>query len=90
MSEAEQQRFHEKVAATAIANQAVLRCILMGMPVTIDNVIRCVSDFLDPNEPSFDGLIEQIEKAIEVTVMPHLTHSTSDKVSQKIRFNKDQ
>lgn len=68
MSDNEAHDFHEKVAATAIANQAVLRCMILGMPVTIDNVILCVSDFVDPTDYRFGGLIEQVQRAIEVTV----------------------
>jgi len=68
MSEQEAQDFHERVAATAIANQAVLRCIIMGMPITVDNVILCVSDFVDPADYRFGGLIEQVQRAIDVTV----------------------
>jgi len=68
MSEKEAQAFQEKVAATAIANQAILRCMILGMPVTIDNVILCVSDFVDPTDYRFGGLIEQVQQAIDVTV----------------------
>lgn len=68
MSPQEAQAFHEKVAATAIANQAVLRCMLLGMPVNVDNVILCVSDFVDPTDYRFGGLIEQVQRAIDVTV----------------------
>lgn len=68
MSEKEAQDFQEKVAAATIANQAVLRCLILGMPATIDNVILCVSDFVDPADPRFESLIEQVQQAIEITV----------------------
>jgi hypothetical protein len=68
MANDEDRLFHERVAATAIANQAVLRCIILGMPITVDNVIMCVSDFIDPGQGKYRRLIEQIEKAIDVTV----------------------
>jgi hypothetical protein len=68
MSDEKAQAFLEKISATAIANQAVLKCIVLGLPLDVDNVILCVGDFVDPDNPNFAGLIEEIEKAIVHTV----------------------
>lgn len=68
MSDEEAQAFLEKISGTAIANQAVLRCIVLGLPVNVDNVILCVGDFVDPSNKNFAGLILEIEKAIVNTV----------------------
>jgi hypothetical protein len=68
MTREEEHAFQERVAATAIANQAILRCMILGMPLTVDNVTMCVSDFVDPEQQKFRNLIEQIEQAIDVTV----------------------
>ncbi len=68
LTEQEAQDLQEKVAATTIANQAVLRCMILGMPVTVDNVILCVSDFVDPADCRFGSLIEHVQHAIDVTV----------------------
>lgn len=68
MSDEQAQAFLEKISATAIANQAVLKCIVLGLPLDVDNVILCVGDFIDPGNANFAGLIEEIEKAIVHTV----------------------
>jgi len=68
MSETELQAFIERISATAIANQAVLKCHLRGVPITVDNVILFVGDFIDPAKPEFETLISQIEIAIEQIV----------------------
>jgi len=68
MTEIELEAFVERISATAIANQAVLKCHLRGVPVTIDNVILFVGDFIDPTKPEFEGLIGAIETAIEQIV----------------------
>lgn len=68
MNESELQGFVERIAATAIANQAVLKCHLRGVPVTIDNVILFVGDFIEPERPEFANLIGAIETAIEQIV----------------------
>lgn len=68
LTEQEALDFQERVAATAIANQAVLRCMILGMPVTVDNVILCVSDFVDPADCRFGSLIDHVQHAIDVTV----------------------
>lgn len=65
MNEAELQAFIERISATAIANQAILKCYLRGVPMTTDNVILFVGDFIDPTRPEFTGLIGRIEMAIE-------------------------
>jgi len=59
---------NEKIAATAIVNNAVIRCQLAGLPVSVDNVILCVADFFDPTDPKFSGLIRQIERMLETTL----------------------
>jgi hypothetical protein len=68
MNEAQLQTFIERISATAIANQAVLRCHLRGIPLTTDNIILFVGDFIDPSKPEFTGLIGRIEMAIEEVV----------------------
>ena len=68
MTDDQAQAFLEKISATAIANQAVLKCIVLGLPLDVDNVILCVGDFIDPANSNFAGLIDEIEKAIVHTV----------------------
>lgn len=68
LSELELQDFIERISATTIANQAILKCSLAGMPLTVDNVINFVGDFFDPGKPQFDGLIVKIEAAIDDVV----------------------
>jgi hypothetical protein len=65
MSEGEFQALIENVSATAIANQAVLKCFLRGVPVTTDNVLLFVGDFFDPADDVFSGVAEKILEALE-------------------------
>lgn len=64
MTDEQAQAFLEKISATTIANQAVLKCMILGLPIDVDNVILCVGDFIDPSNPAFAGLIEEIDRAI--------------------------
>lgn len=68
MNDEQAQAFLEKISATAISNQAVLKCIVLGLPLDVDNVILCVGDFVDPRDANFAGLMDEIEKAIVQTV----------------------
>jgi hypothetical protein len=68
LEEAQLEDFLERISATAIANQAILKCYLRGIPLTTDNVILFVGDFVDPSRPEFTGLIGRIEMAIEEVV----------------------
>ena len=78
MNDADLQAFLERISATAIANQAILKCQLSGFPMTTDNVILFVGDFIDPQQPGFAGLISEIEKAIEAVVeMPWMLSASS-------------
>jgi hypothetical protein len=54
----------EKIGGTAIANQAILKCIVAGVPLTVDNVIYFVSDVVDPDDERYAGMIANIETAI--------------------------
>lgn len=65
MSEVKLQSFLERISATAIANQAVLKCLALGVPATPYNVIFYVGDFVDPSKPQFQSLILQIDQAID-------------------------
>ncbi|MDE1157805.1 MAG: hypothetical protein PW791_05930 [Neorhizobium sp.] len=64
----ERDRFLERTSATAIANQAILKCLLSGFPLTTDNAILFVGDFADPGNPQFESLFERINEAIESVV----------------------
>lgn len=65
MTESELQEFIERISATAIANQAIVKCYLHESPLTTDNVLRFVGDFFDPGNVAFAGLMVKIEIAIE-------------------------
>lgn len=68
LSDFEFQDFFENIAASTIANQALLKCSLSGVPVTSDNVILFVGDFFDPQLPQFSDLVIKIGAAIEEIV----------------------
>jgi hypothetical protein len=68
MTEAESIRLFERIGATAIANQAILKCTVAGYPLTVENAILFVGDFVDPTRPEVASLVEMIEVAIEEVV----------------------
>jgi hypothetical protein len=65
MTEDQRNEFLERVSATAIANQAILKCSISGFPLTADNAVAFVGDFLDPENPNLQALIEKINTAID-------------------------
>lgn len=68
MTDAETQEFLERISATAIANQAILKTLVSGFPLTSESAIQFVGDFLDPEKPEFQSLIEKIGDAIDEVV----------------------
>ena len=59
-------RLFERVAATTIANRAVLKCLVVGLPLTSDNVIGLVDDFVDdPQAPAVQDLMIDILEAVD-------------------------
>jgi hypothetical protein len=65
MTELERNAFLERISATAIANQAFLKCSISGLPITAENVTLFVGDFLDPENPDLQELVEKIGDAID-------------------------
>jgi hypothetical protein len=65
MTDLERNAFLERISATAIANQAFLKCSISGMPITADNVTLFVGDFIDPENPALQELVEKIGDAID-------------------------
>ena len=65
LNDLEFQEFFEGIAASTIANQALLKCSLSGIPLTSDNVILFVGDFFDPHLPQFSSLVVKIGVAID-------------------------
>jgi len=57
-------KFQSRMYATTIVNHAVNRCIIIGLDLTEDNVILCVGDFFDPNDITFENLIDEILVAV--------------------------
>lgn len=68
MTEEEGKRLFERIGATAIANQAILKCTVAGFPLTVDNVILFVGDFIDPARGTCENLVEMIGLAIEEVI----------------------
>jgi hypothetical protein len=68
MTQEESITLFEKIGATAIANQAILKCSVAGAPLTVDDVIMFVGDFVNPERPAALGLIERINSAIEEVI----------------------
>ena len=68
LTEDEGLRLFERIGATAIANQAILKCTIAGFPLTVDNTIMFVGDFVDPENAAAAQLIELIGTAIEEVI----------------------
>lgn len=65
--------FSDRVAATAIVNQAALKCMILGLPVTGENITGLISDFFDPTDPRFGELVDQLLIAVnELASLPSL------------------
>lgn len=73
LNSAERNDILERIAATAIANQAFLKCSLSGRPLSPENVVFFVSDFLDPDEPDTHDLVAMISNAIDEVVAARST-----------------
>lgn len=80
LNDFEMQEFMERISATTIANQAILKCSLAGMPLTADNVILFIGDFFDPGQPQFEGLVAKIEAAIDEVVAQPWRHASGRKL----------
>jgi len=59
-----------RICATAIANQAILKCSLAGVPLSVDSVLAFVGDFFDPKNESLNGVMAQIEDSIAAVLQP--------------------
>lgn len=59
-----------RICATAIANQAILKYSLAGVPLSVDNVLPFIGDFYDPGNESPNGVTAQIEVAISAVLQP--------------------
>jgi hypothetical protein len=68
MNDAKARQFGDKIAATAIVNNAVVRCTHLGLPINHDNVILCIGDFFDPGDADFTGVIVEIEHMMDITI----------------------
>lgn len=76
-------RLFERVSGAAIANKAVLKCIIAGVPLTVENAIYSVGDFLDPEDKDYVRIIEHIQDGItEVVEMSHLQKKFADGAGQ--------
>jgi hypothetical protein len=78
MNENQLQGFMEKFFATAVANQAILKCNSRGLPLTEDNVIFFVGDFFDPTDPVFEGIVDKINDAIGYIVQSPDDNASDD------------
>lgn len=57
-------RFLIKISASTIVNQAIIKCSLNGVPVTVDNAILFVGDFFDPEDREFSDLLSEVETTL--------------------------
>lgn len=54
-----------RIMATTIVNNAVIKCMLGGLPITHDNIILLIGDFADPQDPRNARLIADINQQID-------------------------
>ena len=54
----------ENAPVSGPANQAILKCSISGFPLTADNVVAFVGDFLDPENPNLQELIREGESGL--------------------------
>lgn len=71
MDQEELEAFAKRLAGTAIVNQAAVKCLGYGLPLTEENVVLFVGDFFEPTRPGAQELVSSVMKAIdEVTIKP--------------------
>lgn len=68
LGEIEADHFERRIYATAIVNNAIIRCSIVGLPISEDNVIKCVGDFFDPSSEPLVGLIDEILSLLHETL----------------------
>ena len=71
LKNAELEEFAGRIAATAIVNQAAIKCLAAGLPLTAENIVLLVGDFVDPNRPGSEELVEQISRAVDEIAVNH-------------------
>jgi hypothetical protein len=74
--EDQSQAFSDRVAATAIVNQAAIKCMILGLPVNGENIVRLIGDFFDPMDPRYDGLLDKLLIAVhELASLPDIKNN---------------
>lgn len=68
MTESELKAFLDRISATSIANQAILKCYVHDVPLTADNIRRFAVDTVDVTKTDSTSFIARIEVAIEEVV----------------------
>lgn len=64
LDEDESQAFLDRIAATAIVNQAAIKFMMLGLPANGENVTRLIGDIFDPLDPRHDRLLDKVLFAI--------------------------
>lgn len=68
LDNAELEEFAGRIAATTIVNQAAVKCFAKGLPLTEENLVLLIGDFIDPARPGSEDLVNLISKAIDELV----------------------
>lgn len=65
MTDEEIRHFVDTVAATAMANKAVLTLYMAGLPITPENAARAYGQWINPDSPHFDRLVLAVDRQVK-------------------------
>ncbi len=68
MTDEEMRHFIDTVAAMTMANNAMVACLMAGVPCTAEHVISVAGRVINPDSPHFEALALAIERQREATV----------------------
>ena len=58
MTKEEFQNFIDRTSAMALANKAILACLLSGQKFSMETIVETLGQWTDPTDPNFERLVE--------------------------------
>ena len=65
MTDEEMKHFVDTVAATALANKAVLTLYMAGLPITPENAARAYGQWINPSSQHFERLVLAVDRQLK-------------------------
>lgn len=68
MTDEEMRHFIDTVAAMTMANNAMIACLMAGVPCTMEHVVSVVGRAMNPDNPHFEEMALAIDRQRAATV----------------------